>query len=639
MITMKANRILIAISLLAAVSVTSCRKEFAELNQDPAAVTTPEPSYLATTAMMAFEANDYTYWFYNAPLYYRWSQMASGSAYTENSFAMGAVNWQNNYISMLAYRNEIDSYNTEFNHPEFNAYSAMCGVLAVYGAIYASDINGDIQYTEAAMYTHGGPLTPNYDSVESLYDTLVEDLNKYIAIFQDDSQVIVGSQDIIYGGNTAKWAKLANSLKLKIAVRLYNNNAAKAGEIAKAAVSSSAGFLSSMDDSFIFHKADARIEDMIRHVMGDLDAGDAAYQTGNDISMSGASANVINFMKAGRDPRVRFFYTKNAYNSEIIKEFIKEKKYDDLPTFVKENIELDEEGNFVAWKEGEELWSRYQGTPVVGYNSAEYNTYKAEIFEPSNTRYQLKIEDANKSYGSGRSSLSQEMIRGRVDFSVPTIPGGPVIQDTEDVPWWGMYMGAGETYLYLAELAQLGAISGNAQSFYEKGVELSVKEWDFVAGKNKIPYYGKSWVDGHKYAAEEVSIELKDGEIEAMLKTDAVKWDGSLEKIYLQQLMNFTMMPNDQFVTARRSGYPKVGSKLLPFVKFDGIALEAIPRRFEFTTPQLTDIMYEIRSKNLKDQGFTTGSNQSGMGFASSTVLNTERLWQDKNAPQWGSAK
>ena len=71
MITMKANRILIAISLLAAVSVTSCRKEFAELNQDPAAVTTPEPSYLATTAMMAFEANDYTYWFYNAPLYYR----------------------------------------------------------------------------------------------------------------------------------------------------------------------------------------------------------------------------------------------------------------------------------------------------------------------------------------------------------------------------------------------------------------------------------------------------------------------------------------------------------------------------------------------------------------------------------------
>ena len=637
---MKANRILIAISLLVAAFATSCRKEFAKLNQDPAAVTTPEPSYLATTAMMVFEANDYTYWFYNAPLYSRWSQMATSGAYNESSFGMGAVNWQNNYISMLVYRNEIDKYIADNDLPQYKAYAAMCGVLAVYGAIYASDINGDIQYTEAALYTQGGKLTPDYDRVENLYDILAEDLDKYIAIFQDDTQVVVGSQDIIYGGDMKKWAKLANSLKLKIAVRLYNNNASKAGQLAQAVVSSSAGYLDSMEDSFIYHKADARIQDMIRHAMGDLDAGDAAYQTGNNIdTMTGASANVINFMKAGMDPRVRFFYTKNAYNSEIIKEFIKEDKYDDLPTFVKESIELDADGNFVAWKDGQELWARYQGTPVTSYNSSVYNQFKEEIFEPVSTRYQLKIGDANKSYGSGRSSLSQEMVRGRVDFTLPTIPGGAVIQDTEDVPWWGMYMGAGETNLYLAELAQLGAISGNAQAYYEKGVELSVKEWDFVAGKNKIPYYGASWVADHKYAAEEVSIELKDGEIETMLKTDAVKWDGSIEKIYLQLLMNFTMMPNDQFVTARRSGYPKIGSSLLPFVKFDGIALEAIPRRFEFTSPQPTDIMYEIRTANLEAQGFTTGANQSGMGFATTTVLNTERLWQDKNAPQWGSGK
>ena len=634
---MKAYKIFLAVSLLAVVGLTSCRDRFAELNQDPAAVTTPEPSYLATTAMMIFEANDYTYWFYNAPLYYVWSQMGASGSYSENSYAMGAVNWQNNYISMLAYRNEIDSYIESTGKTDLKAYSAMCGVLAVYGAIYASDINGDIQYSEAAQYTHGGPLTPAYDSVETLYDQLVADLDKYIGIFQDDTQIVVGNQDIIYGGDTAKWAKLANSLKLKIAVRLYNNNASKAGQIAQSVVSSSAGYLDSMDDSFMYHKADKGVADNVQHVMGDLDHNDVAYQTGNSVSMTGASGNVIDFMKAGKDPRVRFFYTKNAYNSEIIKEFIKEDKYDDLPTFVKENIILDGEGKFVSWKEGQELWARYQGTPIVLYGSTEYNKYKEEIFEPGNVRYQLVIGDANKSYGSGRSSLSQEMIRGRVDFTLPTIPAGPVIQDNDDIPWWGMYMGAGETNLYLAELAQLGAISGNAKAYYEKGVELSVKEWDFIAGKNQIPYYGKAWVDGHKYAAEEVSIELKDGEIATMLATDAVKWDGSIEKIYLQQLMNFTMMPNDQFVTARRSGYPKIGSNLLPFVKFDGIALEAIPRRFEFTAPSVTDIMYQIRTDNLKAQGFTTGTSQSGMGFANGTVLNTERLWQDKNAPQWGT--
>ena len=43
--------------------------------------------------------------------------------------------------------------------------------------------------------------------------------------------------------------------------------------------------------------------------------------------------------------------------------------------------------------------------------------------------------------------------------------------------------------------------------------------------------------------------------------------------------------------------------------------------------------------ENLKKQGFTMGSNQSGTGFNTTTVLNTERLWQDKNAPQWGEGK
>ena len=103
--------------------------------------------------------------------------------------------------------------------------------------------------------------------------------------------------------------------------------------------------------------------------------------------------------------------------------------------------------------------------------------------------------------------------------------------------------------------------------------------------------------------------------------------------------MNFSLLPNDQFVTAKRSGYPKIGSALLPFVKFNEIELTAIPRRFEFTKPLVTDIMYDIRTANLQEQGFTPGSAQSGMGFPTTTVLNTERLWQDKNGPQWGSPK
>ena len=626
---MKANRILIALSLLAAVSMTACRKEFAELNMNPAAVTTGEPSYLATRAMSIFDTNGYTYWFYNQTLYAHWAQMGISGSFTEGTFGHGAVDWQTNYIHMLTYRNEIDKYIADNEAPQFKAYSAMCGVLAVYGAIFASDINGDIQYTEASQYRNGGPLTPKYDSVEDLYDLWVTELNDYIATFKDDTQVVVGNQDIIYGGKMEKWAKLANTLKLKIAVRLYNNNASKAAEIAKGVLSNGAGYIDSIDDAFIYHRADQSVSGV-----DGFDGGDICYQTGNSFSgwISSSSRNVINYMKNARDPRIRFFYTKNSYNTKVIQEFIAEGKKDDLPPFVLENISLDADGNFESYKLGEP-WCRYEGIPLVWSLSQEYEEMIGVYFSTAN-RYQLKVGDAIKNYGLF-SGYNEEMVRGRVDFTLPTIPGGPVIQDNADVPWWGLYVGAGETNLYLAELAQLGAISGNAKTYYERGVELSVREWDYVAGKNKIPYYGTTY----GYDPLEASIELKDGEIDTMLATDAVKWDGSMEKIYLQQLMNFTMMPNDMFVTARRSGYPKIGSRLLPFVVFPGTAVTAIPRRFSFTAPTPTDIMYDIRMENLKAQGFTPGTNQSGTGFPTTTVLNTERLWQDKNAPQWGEGK
>ena len=620
---MKANRIFIALSLLAVVGLTSCRDEFAQLNQKPSAVTTEEPSFLLTAAEAAFETNNYTFWFYNQPIFAAWSQMGTLGIFREDTYLMPTgVNRQSEYINMLSYRNQINKFIEQNERLDAKAYAAMCGVLAIYGAIYAIDINGDIQYTEAAQYRNGGVLTPKYDSVEELYNLFVTELDGYIKDFQDGSQVVVGKQDIIYNGNLEKWAKLANTLKLKVAVRLYNNNASKAGEIAKGVLSNSAGYIDSMEDAFIFHKADAST------------GGDLAYQTGNSLNgyISGSSKPVIDFMVNARDPRVRFFYTKNGFNSKIIQEFIDEGKKDDLPPFVMENINLDADGNFESYKLGEP-WCRYQGRPLVWEMSDEYNAMKGIYFDYSG-RYQLSKGDSNKSYGLF-SGVSEEMIRGRVDFTLPTVPGGPVKQDNEDVPWWGMYLGAGETNLYLAELAQLGAISGSAKNYYERGVELSVKEWDYVAGKNKIPYYKATY----DYDPLEASIELKDGEIEAMLATDAVKWDGSMEKIYLQQLMNFTMMPDEMFVTARRSGYPKVGSKLLPFTEFKKFARTAIPRRFEFTEPLVTDIMHDIRLANLKQQGFTMGSNQSGTGFNTTTVLNTERLWQDKNAPQWGEGK
>ena len=46
------------------------------------------------------------------------------------------------------------------------------------------------------------------------------------------------------------------------------------------------------------------------------------------------------------------------------------------------------------------------------------------------------------------------------------------------------------------------------------------------------------------------------------------------------------------------------------------------------SAPSPTDLMYDVLIQSYKDQGYTVGSG---------TILNSERVWQDQGAPQWGA--
>lgn len=651
---MKLNNFFIAGALASLLVLnTSCAEDYQELNQDPANVTKTLPDGLLAAAINEFQPTDYTYWFYNINYFTRWTQMATpGGGFNDDFTGMAESGGQGSqYIATLKYRNRIKSYIETSGETKYNGYLAATGIMTIYLGIFDSDMYGAIPYTEACHYDDLGIITPKYDSVESLYDLWIAELNEFIALLQGSDLDANSKQDPAYGCDWAKWAKLANSIKLKIAVRLYNNDAQKALKIVTDAAANSAGLITDTKDDFLFAKA----------ITFNSGNADYVYGTGNGLSTQYATDKVLNFMLASKDPRIRFIYEKNSYNSKVVQSFIDNGKYDKLPSQVKANVILDANGNFQKWGGMGEPWVRYTSIPVTysPKTSHDNGTLSDEDYEEyfnSGVRYQITMKDANgdekqKSYNP-YCYYTHELRRGRVDFTLPTAMSKDekgtinmnIIQDTDDNPLYQMYIGAGEINLYLAEFAVLngGSVAGKtAEEWYNAGVKASVEEFDALAAKNKIPYYATTY----NYDPNEVAIDLKAGEIDAMLATDNVKLTGSnsdkLEKIYLQQLIHFSEQPDDQFVTSRRSGYPKVGSTLLPFVKFPGIALSAIPRRFVISVPQETDIMYDIKLAAYKEQGFNTlGTNSQGVEHNSGNApLNTERVWQDKNAPQWGTPK
>ncbi len=637
---------------LAAISLTGCADDLVNTNTDPANVTKTLPEGLLAAAINDFQPNDYLIWFYNVKYFNQWSQMCGGSYSSDYTGQTENGGQGSQYIATLNYRNKIQQYIDETGKVENNGFLAATGIMTIYLAIFDTDMYGSIPYTEAGHYDDKGILTPKYEKVEDLYNLWIEELNKYITMLQAGDLVSFKAQDAAYGCDWKKWAKFANTLKLKIATRLYNNEPEKAMQLVEEAASNAAGLMTSTDDDFLFCKATAKSSGN----------DDYVYGTGNGILSLSASRNVMNFMLGAKDPRVRFIYTKNSFNSSVVQAFINEGRYDDLPSEVKANVIRDKDGNFEKWGGMGEPWVRYTSVPIVLEAKAAHAAGKMsdedyEEYYNSGLRYEIKYDDDHVKDYSPFSYYSTEMRKGRDDFQLPTAmtksANGSVdmhiLQDTEDNPLYSMYMTAGEVNLYLAEFACLkgSAIAGKTyQEWYYAGVRASVEEYDKLAKSNKIPYYYDESNPGiYDYDKFERSIALQKGEIDTMLATDNVKLTGyksaDLEKIYLQLMMHFSEQPDDQYVTARRSGYPKVGSKLLPYKKFDGIALSAIPRRFVVTEPTVDDIMHDIVMKAYEEEGFKTfGTNSQGVQYnGGNAPLNVERVWPDKNAPQWGTPK
>lgn len=644
---MKFNKIVLAALAISSISLTGCRDDFAEMNQSPSAVTTANVSYLFAEAVNNFKPDWYLEYYYNAPMKYQWAgwgQSTSGAG--EGILTLTATGDQGYmYLSTLKYVRNMEHALADVTGDELltkKPYLAAARVLTIYTAIFDTDMYGSIPYTEACTGAYeGGTITPKYDRVEDLYNEWLSTLDECIADFTVSGAAMANTQDVVFGGDVAKWAKFANSLKLRIAVRLINANPTLAKQIASDVKKASCGYIDSMEDDVVFNKATVSSED-----------NDFIYHWENDFVGCAASKHVVDFMVGGQDPRVRFFYKKNNWNSKIVNAYLEAGL--ELPDFIAENVNVttDESGvkHFGSWAGLGEPWVRYYGM-TDDWNAYTESTGKYKWYFPSNygkSATELQIYDAEGKNGTtytAFSTLQQMMIIGRrysatAQCQGATLPGEAqkAYWSEDSRPWYGMYMSAGEVNLYLAEFAMLDNNEAEAKKFYEKALELSVKEFDHLSELNKIAY--RASVKGCFTYDEtnEQPIDLKEGEIEKMLATPNYAFTGSakekLEKIYLQQMVHFTLYPNEVYVTARRSGYPSYTSTILPRPQYASVPSTSIPRRFPTGAVTEDDKMGPNRQEAYAEQGLTVSSD----GIYNQ-VIATERLWIDKNAPQWGTPK
>jgi hypothetical protein len=171
---------------------------------------------------------------------------------------------------------------------------AIARILKAYFFQWITDRWGDVPYSEALKAD--ADFTPAFDQQEAIYTDLFKEWKEASAQF-DDGKVVQG--DILLNGNTTKWKKFANSLRLIAALRLSKVKP----EIGKKE------FQSALDDGVLTSTADnVQYKFLAESTNENPVYTNYVVSNRKDYALSDV---FVNYLKKTSDPRLPFLAGKN----------------------------------------------------------------------------------------------------------------------------------------------------------------------------------------------------------------------------------------------------------------------------------------------------------------------------------------
>lgn len=123
--------------------------------------------------------------------------------------------WAEIYENALADLDVIIAQGGNSTAPS-NMYVGIAKVLKVYGFSQLVDVFGDIPYSEFNRFSEGF-RTPKFDDDAEIYPSLIALLDEAITDLNgSQNTTLPAADDLIYKGDKTKWVKAANTLKLKL---------------------------------------------------------------------------------------------------------------------------------------------------------------------------------------------------------------------------------------------------------------------------------------------------------------------------------------------------------------------------------------------------------------------------------------
>jgi hypothetical protein len=224
---MKIIRIVGIVAVLAAFLFIfdSCTKNFEEINTDPnnAGLDKAAPDMLLTSAIESMTDRVHEI-FLGEEMGSCWAQHQAKVQYTDEDRYIYRTSVVNASWASFYGANGMDVqtlYNTAVARQNDN-YKGVALVLKVYISSLLTDLWGPVPYTQA--WQGAAIPLPAYDSQEFIYRDIIAKLDTANTLLTVGGAEIGG--DILYNNDIMAWKKFANSLRLRLLLRMSGRDAA-----------------------------------------------------------------------------------------------------------------------------------------------------------------------------------------------------------------------------------------------------------------------------------------------------------------------------------------------------------------------------------------------------------------------------
>jgi len=300
----------IAIILITISALVSCTKDFDKINVNPNSSPQVPLNYLLSQSLLYIggSAGDPGYATWRANLIYALptTQMFSSLStfYAGDKYLYQADLSEAYFVTQYpnSVKGLVDIINQAKADPKNVNIQSIARILKVLQMSLITDLYGDVPYSEAGLGYLNLNYSPKYDAQKDIYADMLKELTEAGTALSAPA-TNPGIADFVYGGDVAKWKKFANSLMLRLAMRMQKVDAAGAQSWAKKALDG--GVMTSNAETFSIKYANDGGTSTINSNSYNLGEADVPGHR-NEVSKGSIqwSKRLIDLMKARNDPRI-----------------------------------------------------------------------------------------------------------------------------------------------------------------------------------------------------------------------------------------------------------------------------------------------------------------------------------------------